>query len=59
MQPTNGRELCRMNWAGLRPGGGGREGGGGICEEVEEAEDGGACCWDWLWLACERIWLVA
>lgn len=48
-----------MNWAGLRPGGGGREGGGGICEEVEEAEDGGACCWDWLWLACERIWLVA
>lgn len=53
VQPTSGRELWRMNCAGLRPGGGGREGGGGIC--VEDAEDGGACCWDWLWLACERI----
>lgn len=43
VQPTNGSELWRMNWAGLRPGGGGRAGGGGICDE-EEAEDGGACC---------------
>lgn len=48
VQPPNGRELWRMNWAGLRPV------GGGICEE-EEAEEGGACCWDWFWLACERI----
>lgn len=48
MQPTNGRELCRINWAGLSPGGGGRDGGGGICEEEEDAEEGGACCWDWL-----------
>jgi len=46
VQPTNGREPWRMNWAGLRPGGGEREGGGGICEE--EAEEGGASCCDWL-----------
>lgn len=44
VQPTNGRELWRMNCAGLRPGGGGREGGGGIWEEEAEAEEGGACC---------------
>lgn len=44
VQPTNGRELWRMNWAGLRPGGGGRVGGGGICEVEEEVEEGGACC---------------
>lgn len=56
VQPTRGREPCRRNWAGLRPGGGGREEGGGIWEEEEEeVEEGGACCWDWLWLACERI----
>lgn len=42
VQPTNGRELWRMNCAGLRAGGAGREGGGGICEE--EAEEGGANC---------------
>lgn len=48
VQPTKGSELWRMNWAGLRPGGGGREGGGGICEDADEAEEGGACCWDWL-----------
>lgn len=58
VQPTNGREPWRMNWAGLRAGGGGRDGAGGICEE-EEAEEGGACCWFWLWLAWDRIWLVA
>lgn len=44
VQPTNGRELWRMNWAGLRPGGGGRVGGGGICAVEEEVEEGGACC---------------
>lgn len=54
LQPTNGRELWRMTWAGLRPGGGGKAGGGGICED-EEAEEGGTCCWDWLWLACDSI----
>lgn len=41
VQLTKGRELWRMNWAGLRPGGGGRVGGGGIWEEAEEA---GTCC---------------
>lgn len=45
VQPTNGREPWRMNCAGLSPGGGGIAGGGGICE-AEEAEGGGACCWD-------------
>lgn len=50
MQLTNGREPCRMNWAGLSPGGGGREGGGGICkdEEEEDAEGVRTCCWDWF-----------
>jgi len=45
-----------MNWAGLRPGSGGKAGGGGICED-EDAEEGGACCWDWLGLVCEKICL--
>lgn len=41
VQPTNGRELWRMNCAGLNAGGGGRVGGGGgIWEEVKEAADG-------------------
>ena len=48
VQPTNGREPWRMNWAGLNPGGGAREGGGGACEEEEEEEEGAACCWDWF-----------
>lgn len=42
VQPTNGRELWRINWAGLSPGGGGRTAGGGICEEDEEEEVEGA-----------------
>lgn len=50
VQPTNGRELWRINWAGLRLGGGGSVGGGGICG-VDAEETGTA----WLWLACERI----
>lgn len=44
VQPTKGRELWRMNWAGLRPGAGGRVGGGGIWEEDKEAEEAGTCC---------------
>lgn len=41
MQPTNGRELWRINWAGLRLGGGGSVGGGGICG-VDAEETGTA-----------------
>lgn len=40
MHPTKGRELWRMNWAGLRPAGGGTVGGGGIWAD-EEVEEGG------------------
>lgn len=53
VQLTNGRELWRINWAGLRPGGGGSVGGGRICGVG--AEETGTWCWDWFWLACERI----
>lgn len=41
VQPTNGRELWRIN-CGLSPGGGGRTAGGGTCEEDEEEEAEGA-----------------
>lgn len=56
VQPTNGRELWRINW-GLSPGGGGRTAGGGTWEEDEEEEAEGAegRCWDWFWFVCERI----
>lgn len=51
--PTNGREPCRMNWAG---GGGFRDTRGGTCEEeVDDDEDVAGCCCDWPGFACERI----
>ncbi len=47
MQPTNGTELWRINWAEVGPGGGACDGGGGTCDETDEDDEGGCGC-DWF-----------